>query len=270
MSSGKRCLVAGSRGRLGTVLTALLGERAAGEDMPELDITDRDSVERSLLRWDPEWILNCAAMTDVDACQERPVDAFRVNSDGVALLAASGRRLLTISTDHVFGGASCPRTPIPESAEPFPVNVYGESKLAGEREALSRPGNIVVRTSWLFDDRSGIVPFLWRSLKEGGRVTAVSDQEASLTYAPDLAALIVHLMNIGAEGVFHGVNPGGTTPFRLAVELSLSAGGAVTESKWDDLGLKAPRPRYSVLGSVRGVEMPSSSDALDRWRRRNG
>jgi len=270
MSVPGRCLVTGSRGRLGTVLTALLGDRAAGEDLPELDITDGRSVETSLLRWDPEWIVNCAAMTDVDACQENPSDAFRVNSDGVALLAASGRRLLTLSTDHVFGGAPGPRTPIPETAEPDPVNVYGVSKLAGERAALSIPGNIVVRTSWLFDDRSGIVPFLWRSLTSGGGVTAVSDQEASITYAPDLAATIVRLLDSGGSGVFHAVNRGGTTPFSLALEFSLSTGGIVTESTWEGLGLGTPRPRYSVLGSVRGVEMPSASDALDRWRRRNG
>jgi dTDP-4-dehydrorhamnose reductase len=270
MSVPGRCLVTGSRGRLGTVLTALLGDRAVGEDLPELDITDRGSVERSLLRWDPEWIVNCAAMTDVDACQESPAEAFRVNSDGVALLARSGRRLLTVSTDHVFGGAPGPWVPIPETAEPFPVNAYGESKLAGEREALSVSGSMVVRTSWLFDDRSGIVPFLWRSLTSGGRVTAVGDQEASITYAPDLAVAIVHLLDSGGTGVFHAVNGGGTTPCSLALEFSLSTGGVVTESSWEGLGLRAPRPRYSVLGSVRGVEMPSASDALDRWRRRNG
>lgn len=270
MSGGREFLVAGSRGRLGRLLLERLGDRAAGEDLPELDIADPASVARAVRRWNPAWIVNCAAMTDVDACEERPADAFRIHADGVALLAASGCRLLTVSTDHVFGGGGPADGPIPETAEPCPVNAYGRSKLAGERHALARPGNVVVRTSWLFDDRSGIVPFLWRSLARQGRVSAVGDQEAAITYAPDLAAAMEQLLETGAAGIFHAVNRGGTTPLRLARELSRSTGGTVLETTWTELGLTAPRPRYSVLGSVRGVEMPSASDALDRWRRRNG
>ena len=260
----------GCRGMLGSAVMRVLGDSALGVDLPELDITDPASVERIIRKWDPEWIVNCAAMTDVDACQSDPSEAFRVNASGAALLSRTGRRLLTISTDHVFGGAPLDREPIPETAVPAPVNVYGESKLAGEEEVLAVPGNIVVRTSWLFHRRSGLVPFLWRSLSEHGSVTAVSDQVAAVTYAPDLARTISMLTEQGAEGVFHAVNRGGVTPFGLATVLSGTTGGTVVESSWKDLGLAAPRPVYSVLGSVRGVQMPSCRDALDRWRRADG
>lgn len=268
MSHGrKRFLVTGCRGTLGSAVMRVLGDSAFGADLPELDITDPASLEPVLREHEPEWIVNCAAMTDVDECQSNPSEAFRVNAAGVALLSMAGCRLLMVSTDHVFGGVPVVRDPILETASPAPVNVYGASKLAGEEEALAVPGNIVVRTSWLFDRRSGIVPFLWRSLSEQGSVTAVSDQEAAVTYAPDLARVVSKLIEQGEEGVFHAVNRGGVTPLGLATVLSDITGGTVTESTWKDLGLAAPRPTYSVLGSVRGVDMPSCRDALDRWRR---
>lgn len=251
-------------------LLRLLGERAVGTDLPDLDVTSSDSVRAAVDAWDPLWIVNCAAVTDVDRCEREPELAMRVHRDGVANLAAEGRRLLTISTDHVFTGKKGRSRPFLEDDRTCPVNLYGRSKLMGELEALgSGSGNIVVRTSWMFSDGEGLVPFIWRSLSLGGEVMAVSDQQACLTYAPDLATAMIELMERGRSGVFHLVNRPGMTPARLADLAARETGGEVRRVAWTDLDLDAPRPFYSELGTSRKIELPAIQDALERWKEQN-
>lgn len=263
-------LITGASGQLGRALLRLLGNRAAGTDLPGLDVTSADSVRTAVDAWDPLWIVNCAAVTDVDRCEREPELAMKVHRDGVANLASAGRRLLTISTDHVFTGKKGRTRPFLEDDRALPANQYGRSKLMGELEALrSGPGNIVVRTSWMFSDREGLVPFIWRSLSRRGEVMAVSDQQACLTYAPDLAAAMVALMERDRSGVFHLVNRPGMTPARVADLAVRETGGEVRRVEWSDLDLDAPRPFYSELGTSRGVELPAIRDALKRWKERN-
>lgn len=263
-------LITGASGQLGRALLRLLGERAAGTDLPGLDVTSAGSVRDAVDALDPLWIVNCAAVTDVDRCEREPELAMRVHRDGVANLAAAGRRLLTISTDHVFTGEKGRSRPFLEDDRTCPANLYGRSKLMGELEALeSGPGNIVVRTSWMFSDAEGLVPFIWRSLSRSGKVMAVSDQQACLTYAPDLAAAMVELMERDRSGVFHLVNRPGMTPARVADLAVRETGGEVRRVEWTDLDLDAPRPFYSELGTSRGVELPAIQDALERWKERN-
>ncbi len=270
LESKRRFLVTGAAGSLGSTLMRVLGDSAIGVDLPELDITDGASVSEMVESVDPEWIINCAAVTDVDLCERDPELAFRVNRDGTALLADTGRRLLTISTDHVFGGGPPRSTPYTESDATSPVNIYGESKLQGEKAAVRRnPDVIIVRTSWLYSDRSGLIPFLWNTLTDKGGVRAVGDQIAALTYVPDLAAAIIELIDQGSGGLYHAVNNSSLTPFDAAVMLSEYTGGEVARVTWTDLGLDAPRPLYSVLASEKGVILPGMENALDRWRRCN-
>lgn len=260
----------GSEGSLGSALMAVLGGEAAGADLPGVDITDPDAVSRTVEEVDPEWIINCAAVTDVDLCQRDPKYAFRVNCHGVALLAGTGRKLLTISTDHVFGGGPPRSHPYIESDPTSPLNVYGESKLRGEEAALQVSGDvIIVRTSWLYSGRSGIVPYLWGALTGGGKVRAVIDQVSALTYVHDLVPVIMELIGRGESGIFHAVGAPALTPFDAAVMLSEHSGGEVAGVTWEDLDRDAPRPRYSFLSSERGVVLPTAEDALTRWRRCN-
>ncbi len=263
-------LITGAKGQLGRALLGLLGRRAAGTDLPEVDVTSVDSVLAAVGEYDPQWIINCAAITDVDLCQREPGIAMKVHRDGVANLARTGRKLLTISTDHVFTGSAGTKTPILEGDRTCPSNRYGESKLLGESEALdARPENIVVRTSWMFSGDTGLCPFIYRSLAHRGRVRAVCDQRACLTYAPDLADAIVGLTSGEAGGLFHLVNSPGITPAELAARFARSSGGVVEEVSWSDLELDAPRPFYSVLGTAREVSLPDMEDALERWRKSN-
>jgi len=262
--------VAGASGRLGTELVSLLGDGCIGMDLPVLDITSPVSIEKAVAEHDPAAIVNCAAITDVDLCQRNPELAIKVHVDGVANLASTGRRLITISTDHVFGGerGGTRTVPYDEDDRPSPVNVYGESKLAGESEALgARSDNIVIRTSWLFSGREGLCPFIWNSLASRGRVKAVKDQVACFTYAPDLAGAILRLLNTGYGGIFHLVNTPGLSPAVLARRFAGVLGGMVEEVHWSDLGLDAPRPAYSELRTSRRLTLPGVEDALERWRK---
>ena len=266
---GTEFLITGASGQLGRVLLELLGKRAVGTDLPELDITDSKSVKDAVERVNPKWIINCAALTDVDMCQRKPELAMSVHRDGVANLVRTGRRLLTISTDHVFTGKKGQKEPFLEGDETAPCNLYGESKLLGESEALVDPRNIVIRTSWLYSAASGMIPLLWKALSESGEVPGVIDQVSCLTYAPDLAEAVIDIIRLGGSGLYHLVNSPGVTPAEVALRLSEFAGGNVKDITWADLELDAPRPVYSELATSRGTDMPAVWNAIERWRMRN-
>ncbi|MCK4672158.1 MAG: sugar nucleotide-binding protein, partial [Candidatus Aegiribacteria sp.] len=154
-----------------------------------------------------------------------------------------------------------------EDDTPSPANVYGESKLQGESEALSGfTDNIVIRTSWLFSESMGMVPYFWRMLSENALITAVTDQVACLTYAPDLAGAVLKIIIGGRSGLFHLASNPGVTPFELATRLAEYVDGTIQEITWAQLDLEAPRPAYSVLATSRGLELPTVWDAVERWR----
>jgi len=262
-----RFLVAGSSGQLGSAFLSRLGNEAAGFDLPQLDITDPESVMRAVRRTDPEFIINCAAVTDVDLCQRDFRLARSVHVTGVENLASAGRRLVVFSTDHVFGGDTMRREPYLETDRTSPVNRYGISKLEGEEVALTAGrDNLVIRTSWLWKHSGGLVPFLWNSLKEQGRVRAVSDQVACAAYAPDVVEAVLGILDSGGSGIFHVVNGGEHSPESLAVLMSATVLGEVIPVSWSELGLDAPRPSYSALATGREVVMPDLEDAMARWR----
>jgi len=260
-----RFLVLGSGGTLGSAFMDLLGDMASGLDLPQVDVTDPPALSAALQVVRPSVVLNCSAMTDVDECERRPDAAFRIHRDAILTMVSAPPRLVTFSTDQVFSGMR--DTPWLETDAPNPPNVYAESKLAGERIALSRADSIVVRTSWLFDDGKGLVPFLARQTAGGGTVRAVTDQRASVTYAPDLAAATLRALEHGFSGLIHLVNGGDLTPFELALHIS-GGEGEVKPACWADLGLPARRPAYSVLGTATEYVLPPWMDALERWRRR--
>ena len=261
-------LITGATGQLGTALLKLLGTNAVGTDLPEVDVTEPGSVMAAVDRVDPQWIINCAAVVDVDLCQRKPDLAFKVNRDGVRNLAMTGRKLLTISTDHVFTGFKGQKTPFLEGDKTSPVNVYGESKLLGEAEALdANPENIVIRTSWMFSSMKGMIPFFWKSLTENGEVTAVCDQIACLTFAPDLARAVIDIITQGGNGLYHVACGPGITPAEAAGRLVEFTGGSVREVSWSDLDLDAPRPVYSEIATSRGIQLPAVWDAIERWRK---
>jgi dTDP-4-dehydrorhamnose reductase len=264
-----RFLVTGCRGLLGSFVLAELGSEGTGYDLPDLDITSFDSVNAVTDEIAPDCIVNCASMTDVDLCERNPSGARMLNSTGVLNLVATGIRLLTVSTDQVFDGKG--PDPILENTQTNPANEYAKSKREGEVAALSSDGNAVIRTSWLFGRDKGMVPRFWEALIRGETVRAVTDQTSSITCVADLAKEIVSIARSGESGIFHRVNRSALTPFDVASGLrKLADRGKVIPVRWEEIGVDARRPVFSVLGTRRGQLLPSAWNAVERWIEEHG
>jgi len=219
-------LVTGSRGQLGRALLAVASRRgipAAGHDVDTLDITDREAVGALVASLRPGVIVNCAAFTAVDACEEREEEAHRVNAEAVGHLAgaadAVGALLVQISTDYVFSGKDS--RPVREEDPPAPLGAYGRTKLEGERRAALSAEHLIVRTAWLFGHGgNNFVEAILRQVEAGRtELAVVADQTGCPTLADDLAEAILDLVERGARGVVHAVNSGHTTWHGFASEI---------------------------------------------------
>ena len=267
-----KLLVTGAAGMLGLdVLRA--GERAGHElvavDLPELDITDTRAVEDAFARIRPEAVLNCAAWTDVDGAESHREQAHAVNADGprnLALAAAWERvPLLHVSTDYVFSGEAfadsqgVPRAYV-ESDPTGPRTVYGQTKLAGEREVLgASPRHAVVRSAWLFG--IGGRNFADTMLKLAGdreAVQVVTDQVGCPTWTGHLAPALLGLLERGVAGLVHLAGTGHVSWNGFATEIFRQAGVScrVEGATSEQLARPAPRPAWSVLESEREDVLP--------------
>jgi dTDP-4-dehydrorhamnose reductase len=256
-----RWLITGAAGMLGQELGTVL-ERAGEHDIlaasrDVLDITDPDAVGSAVAGVDV--VVNAAAWTDVDAAEAREDAATRVNEAGALAraCAASGARLIQVSTDYVFDGTGT--APYPEDAPTAPVNAYGRSKLAGERAALAA-GGYVVRTAWLYGAHGrNFVSTMLRLAGERDTVDVVADQQGQPTWSYALAGQLVGLARAAADGraapgVYHGTASGQTSWYGLARAVFAEAGldpARVRPTTTDKFPRPAPRPLYSVLGHDR-------------------
>jgi dTDP-4-dehydrorhamnose reductase len=257
-----RYLVTGARGMLGSDLVeALFGRDVTLLGRAELDVTDRDAVFAAVEGHDV--VLNAAAYTAVDAAETDEEAALAVNGTAVGLLgeatAASGAKLVTVSTDYVFAGDAT--TPYAEDAPYAPLNAYGRTKAAGERAALSaNPGGAyVVRTAWLYGRHGQNFPRTMLGLAASrDTFSVVADQVGQPTWTLDLARQIVALVDADAPaGVYHGTASGRASWFEFAQETLRLAGldpERVLPTDSSTFVRPAPRPAFSVLGH-------------DAWRR---
>ncbi len=219
-----KVLIAGSSGQLGQELRRALvvgGYKVAALGHGELDVTDPEAVRQAVERMQPEVILNAAAMTDVDACENDPEAAFRVNALGPRNLAQAAREvgalLVHVGTDHVFDGEKGGPYAVGDPVNP--VNVYGRSKLAGEEAVReTAPDFLVVRTAWLYSGRGqkDFVRTVLTLLDAGEEIRMVEDQVGSPTFVPDLARAIRSLVEEGARGTWHVAGGGECSRFALA------------------------------------------------------
>jgi dTDP-4-dehydrorhamnose reductase len=258
-----RLLVAGANGMLGHRVAAAARERGhevRATDLPELDLVDAAAVRRFVEEAAPEAIVNCAAYTDVDACEANEDLATRVNGDAAGNVARCGVPVVHVSTDYVFAGDA--RRPYVESDEPAPRTAYGRSKLAGER-AVREAGDhhAIVRTAWLFGEGGrNFVDTMLRLGAERDEVSVVFDQIGSPTWTGHLAPALVELAERGGSGVFHAAGDGACSWFELAIEamrlreLDCRVVAVTTE----EFPRPAPRPAFSVLRTERedGIRLP--------------
>jgi dTDP-4-dehydrorhamnose reductase len=263
-----RVLVTGANGQLGSELVRLhsarSGDEVFGIDLPELDITSTGSVAHTVSEFKPDVVTNCAAWTAVDAAEENEAAAMAVNGEGPEKLAAAcrvtGAWLVQLSTDYVFSGEAT--TPYAEDASPDPRSAYGRTKLAGEMavQSMLPDAHYIVRTAWLYGhEGNNFVKTMLRMESERETIDVVDDQIGQPTYAADLAAQIVALVDARpAAGIFHGTNSGEVSWHGFTQEIFRQMGAdparviAVTSEQFVR---PAPRPAYSVLGHRRWAEV---------------
>ncbi len=252
-------LVIGSRGQLGTDLMDLLSDKAIGLDVPDIDITDLDSVAQAIYEVGPELVVNCAAYTAVDAAESDETTAQAVNGTGAANVAeaAAQTRLIHVSTEYVFDGTAT--TPYAENAAPSPRSAYGRTKLFGEQAVLRHPEAYVVRTAWLYGAAgNNFVKTMLGLEKTRDTLSVVDDQVGQPTWSRDLAAQLILLgSSSAAPGIYHGTNSGQTSWYgftRRIFELAGADPDRVLPTTTDEFPRPAPRPAYSVLGHERWRE----------------
>ncbi|HJV36119.1 dTDP-4-dehydrorhamnose reductase [Geomonas sp.] len=268
-------LVVGHKGMLGQELMALFGSSARGVDVDDIDITDLQSVQRVLVTLKPRVVVNAAAYTDVDGCESNAELAMQVNGEGVAHLAMVtkeiGAKLVHVSTDYVFDGSK--GSPYLEDDLLKPLNVYGESKLAGEMNTWFNPDHLIVRTQWLYGHAGkNFVETMLKLAAERKELSVVDDQIGSPTWTYDLARAIKALMDNNCTGTYHAANAGFVSWNGFAKEIFRLAGldTVVKPMTTTELGRPATRPLYSTLDCSKLVQdtgfVPQPwQDALKRY-----
>ena len=255
-----RVLVTGANGQVGSLIPAALSQHevlACSHSM--LDISHREQVEAVVSEHGPEVIINCASMTNVDACETDPDQALAVNALGVRHLAVAANRvgahIVHVSTDYVFDGNS--ERPYNEWdwAPIAPISVYGQSKLGGEIELMHAAKSwSIARTAWVFG-RPGtdFVSWVVRAYRAGDLQGLVADQKSSPTYAPDLVAVLVRLATERVQGIFHAVNAEPASRFDqgiAALELMGLDVSGIKSIAAKDLSRPAQRPAFSALDTM--------------------
>lgn len=275
-----RILITGANGLLGQALVARMSRfpeydiLATGrDDTPRfldgscgytpLDITKPNAIKTVFEDFAPNVVVNCAAMTEVDACEEHKSRCWAVNARGVRHLAAScneiGARLIQVSTDFVFDGDEGPYR---ENARPNPVNYYGRSKLAGENAArdagLSKWA--IARTMLVFGtghnlSRSNFVLWLIGKLTGGEPVHIVDDQWRMPTYVDDLAAGIERMVHYERTGIYHLSGRDFTNMYQFALtiaevfDLDRSLISPVSSDYFESAAPRPPRTGFIILKS---------------------
>jgi dTDP-4-dehydrorhamnose reductase len=269
--------IVGAGGLLGQTLLECcrkLGIEAVGTLRSEADVVNKDQLKGKALEIVPTHIVNCAAYTDVDGAEKNKEAAFAINCDGAANLAQIakdvGCRFVHISTDYVFDGTK--KTPYSEEDLCAPINVYGESKWAGEKKVLELlPSACVIRTSWLFGPGGkSFVSSLLHHFEQKEELPVVCDQWGKPTLCSDLAEAILALLN--AEGIVHFANEGGRSRFQIAQDMWEAAqrkGLRVKCRKMipvrsSQFVTPALRPSYSMLATERYVALTGKQPR--RWR----
>jgi dTDP-4-dehydrorhamnose reductase len=274
-----KILITGSNGQLGSELKTLAPEYPSFSfdhtDLPELDITDSESVKKYFLAKKPDVLINCAAYTAVDGAESEPEIAGMINHLAVKNLAEICEKMhcfpVHLSTDYVFDGGK--NAPYNEDDIPNPLSVYGKTKLAGEVALMSAVSRgIIFRTSWLYSSFGhNFVKTIIKKSRETDRINVVNDQSGRPTYAHDLAKAILDILpeairNTSQPEILHYANEGVCTWFDLAKAIidKSRAKCTVYPILTSEYPVTAARPPYSVLGTSKIKELYKIS--IPFWR----
>ena len=286
-----KIVVVGAGGRLGAALMREYREKydVGGFNRAQLDLASLNDVRKKLDATNFDVLINAAAFTNVDACETERDRAFLINAEAPAILAeicdAKGAKLIHFSTDYVFDGEK--RAPYTEQDQANPISVYGESKLAGERNVLeAKNGHLVVRVSWVFGpDRPSFIDAMIKRAQEDETLDAIADKFSTPTYTPDIARMLAEFfrerVGVGAagyggrdySGVLHFANAGKCSWQEYAQWALDCCGDAGVPLKAKTVGrcmLKdmrnwiARRPVYSVLSTVKYKDLTGTTPRA--WR----
>jgi len=283
-----KALVLGASGFLGSYLGFALPRKGWGVEgvsrspldfFPHhLEVDSGEQIESVIAGSNAEVVINALAMASHEACQESPLEAYRVNQEWPGEWAATagrrGQRFVHISTDAVFSGDQM--APYREDDPTGPTGVYGRSKLAGEAAVLAaNPEALVVRTNffgWSRGSDYGILDFFVRSFRDARTITGFDDYIVSSLYVGDLADAIVSLVEAGSTGVFHAVAADAHSKYDFGVEVASMLGldsSVMSRGSLADASDMAPRGRRLELDTGRieaelGRPMPSLREGLER------
>jgi dTDP-4-dehydrorhamnose reductase len=279
LNNKSKILVTGAKGQLGSELNVLSKNFSQFEwiftDREELDLCNLERLVSELSRINPQFIINCAAHTAVDRAESEFELSDILNHQSVAVIAkwseSNDCKLIHISTDYVFDGTAA--TALTESAPTGPINVYGQTKLAGEKACLEEnPSSIIIRTSWVYSSfGANFVKTMSRLMQERESLNVVNDQIGSPTYAADLAQAIMTIIthHHWQAGIYHFSNEGEISWYEFALAIQEIGGfectiGGIPSSAYPT---PAKRPQYSLLDKTKikktfGVVVPGYRESL--------
>ena len=282
-----RILIAGKNGQLGKSIHKLVANTEQTNDFvfvgrEELDLSGADNIISYFNQNNFDIIVNCAAHTAVDKAEEEAVLANQINHLAVEQLAQIAKtqqaKLIHVSTDYVFDGES--DKPYAETDETNPINVYGKTKLAGEKalQEIMPTNAIIIRTSWVYSEYgNNFVKTMLRLGKERDELNVVSDQIGSPTYATDLAEVILEIINDKdcqdkdrLTEIYHYSNEGEISWYEFAKEIFELAGiqCSVSPITTEQYPTPAKRPKNTLMNKDKivetfGVNIPDWKESLN-------
>jgi dTDP-4-dehydrorhamnose reductase len=275
----KTILITGAQGQLGREFKALQESFSQYHflftDRNELQIADENSVSNYFANNKIDVCVNCAAYTAVDKAEQERELATNVNATAVGYLAKAcakyNTQFIHISTDYVFDGTAT--TPYKPDDKTDPVNFYGQTKLDGELNAIKENENsIIIRTAWVYSSfGNNFVKTMMRLMNERESIGVVNDQRGAPTYAADLAAAIMQIIdkNNFVAGIYHYSNKGNISWYDFAKEIAeqINTTSIINPITTAQFPTPATRPAYSVLNTEKicstfGIEVKEWKDSL--------
>ncbi|QKX04710.1 dTDP-4-dehydrorhamnose reductase [Aquimarina sp. TRL1] len=271
----KTILVTGASGQLGNCIRLISDKYKFNflfKNSKELDITNKEKVVNFFEEHPIDFVINCAAYTNVEQAEKEPEKAFLINAEGTRNIAESCKKnkivLIHISTDYVFGGKGT--RPYLENDIPNPINEYGKSKLKGEeyiRELMDT--YFIIRTSWLYSQFGhNFFKTILKKSETEKKLTITTGEIGTPTNANDLANFILAIIKENRKefGIYHYSNQGQASWYDFAKEIIKVSGKLdnIVLIKTDNYPTFAKRPKYSVLG--KGKIMNVYSIILVEWK----